>query len=254
MIRVGIAGGTGRLGKEMAGLLLQQEDMGVGAVIGRRGSPLAGADLGELLGMGPLGRTVAGTIEETLDQCDVYIDVTNAQGFRQNAPAYREARKPLIIGTTGFDAEGLEQIKELSRHMPVAVCPNFSIGVYKFLKLVRYAASLLDAGMDVDVIEAHHKMKKDSPSGTAKKLMEAVKEERRKLGVDDPVVHAHSIRAGSIVGDHSVIFTGLDNERIELTHRVQSRDGFAQGVLHSVRWIAGKDHGLYGLDDLFGDL
>lgn len=255
MIRVGVVGGTGKLGKDIIGLLSGHGDMEAAAVVTRKGNPYAGKDISALTGGGEeTGRRITEDIRETFGLCDVYIDCTNAEVFRENAGAYLEVRKPVILATTGFDDEGEKQIRALSRLVPVVVAPNLSIGVYRFLQLVRTAAQLLDAGVDIDIVEAHHKGKKDSPSGTANRLKEIIGEERRrKTGAEaEREISVHSIRAGAIVGEHTVQFISGDNERITLSHAIESRTAFAEGAVRAVKWIMGQDQGLYGPEDVFG--
>lgn len=247
MIRVGIVGATGKLGRDIAGLLTQREDMAVGAVIGRSGSPWIGQDLGMVTGSGETGLRITGDLLATKDECDVYIDCTHAKALMEdNFPAYALLHKPVIVATTGFGPAELERLTGLSLSMPVAICPNFSMGVYKFLKLVRLAAEEFGQHADIDVSEIHHKFKKDQPSGTAKKIRDTILQ----TGVESPV-HMHSIRAGQVIGEHSVLFTTPENERIELSHKVYSREGFAQGVFTVIQWISQRPPGLYGLEDIF---
>jgi 4-hydroxy-tetrahydrodipicolinate reductase len=250
MLKVGIAGGTGKLGKDILAQLLDHGEIAVGAVIARRGNPFVGKDAGALIGRLPVGVEISGELASTRDCCDVYIDCTNADAFRTNAEAYLAAGKPVIIATTGFDAEGHDSIGLLARNVPVVVCPNFSIGVYKFLKLVRLAAEMLDSDMDIDILEYHHKQKKDMPSGTAKKLADTIREVRGNTG-SATEVSIHSIRAGNLIGEHSVSFINGENERIELSHKIFSRDSFAKGIVQTVKWIHEQDVGLYGIEDIF---
>lgn len=247
MLRVGIVGGTGKLGRDIAGLMPSRTDMKAGAIIGRKGNPLIGQDAGVLLGGGETGLRITDDIPASKEECDLYIDCTYAKALmEENLPAYALLNKPLIVATTGFSAEDLERLAGLAKSMPVAICPNFSIGVFKFLKLVRLAALEFGMHADIDITDIHHKMKKDQPSGTAKKIRDTI----LGTGVDAPV-SLHSIRAGHVIGEHSVLFTTPENERIELSHKVYSREGFAQGVFTVIRWISRQQPGLYGLEDIF---
>ena len=126
------------------------------------------------------------------------------------------------------------------------MCPNFSIGVYKFLKLIRLAATEFGVDSDIDIIEYHHKFKKDKPSGTAMAIEQSI----RDTGVRE-LIHTHSIRSGNIIGEHSVLFTTKDNERIEISHKIYSREGFSKGVIDTIKWISNKESGLFGIEDIF---
>jgi 4-hydroxy-tetrahydrodipicolinate reductase len=263
VIKVGIVGGTGKLGKDILLLLQGQPDMEAVAVVARSGSPFVGRDVAELVGATPTGHLIAADIRETFGQCDVYIDCAGAEAFLGHASAYLEAERPVILASTGYGTEGEERIRLLAGKVAVVVCPNFSTDVYKFMMLVRYAAQLFGNGADMDILEAHHKGKKDSPSGTALKLREVMEAELRKADEAEKITTAgaaaeagpvaiHSIRAGNVVGEHSVMFTLAGNERITLSHVAGSRSTFAEGVLHTVRWIVHREPGLYGPEEVFG--
>lgn len=252
MVRAGIVGGTGKLGKDILAQLLDRKDLAVGAVVARRESPFVGSDAASLVGRLPAGIPVCAGVEEAADRCDIYIDCTNAEAFRTNVRAYQAAGKPVIVATTGFGTDEQEGLGILSRQVPVVICPNFSLGVYKFLKLVRFAAELFDSDMDVDILEYHHKQKKDIPSGTARRMAELIGEVHGKPGTEGRIA-VHSIRAGNLIGEHSVSFINGENERIELSHHIFSRESFAKGVIRTVEWIMDQKAGLYGMEDIFGE-
>lgn len=246
MIRVGVVGGTGRLGRDIIKLIVEREDIVVGAVTTRSNNLFAGKDVGSLVDDRIVGTIIRDNLVETIEYCDVYIDCTIAEAFMENYDTYLLAGKPVIIATTGFSEQELERIKILGRAIPVAICPNFSIGVYKFLKLIKLAAKEFGVDADIDVFEYHHKYKKDKPSGTAVQMVNSI----RDSGIDEPI-NIHSVRAGNIIGEHSVLFTTSDNERIELSHKIYAREGFSRGVVTAIKWIADKEAGLYGLEDIF---
>jgi 4-hydroxy-tetrahydrodipicolinate reductase len=235
MLRVGIVGGAGKLGRNIIDLLLESTEIAVGAVIVSKNSQYAGCDIGLLAGRQPMGIVVADDIYKSADSCDVFVDSTSADALQSNLTAYLALKKPVIIATTGFGEEIQERICELSKQVPVVYSPNFSIGVYKFIKLVKYAAQELDADYDIEVIEAHHNTKKDKPSGTARKIAKSITNTRPE---DD--VPIHSIRAGSIVGEHTVIFANSEGEQIELSHRLTSRKNCAKGIVTTINWIYNK--------------
>lgn len=158
MIRVGVVGGTGKLGREIIRLLMNHADLSLGAVITRKGNVLVGEDAGCLVDGRKTGIVIQDQILATIDQCDMYIDCTNAEALlAENDRAYSIACKPVVIATTGLINEDMERIEKLSESMPIVVCPNFSIGVYKFLKLVQLAATEFGNYSDIDIFEYHHK-------------------------------------------------------------------------------------------------
>jgi 4-hydroxy-tetrahydrodipicolinate reductase len=247
MIKVGIVGGTGKLGKDILGLLLDHEEMEVGAVITRRNNKYVGGDAGALTDNRTTGITVTDDILAAKDCCDLFIDCTNAQAFMEdNYGAYVLTNKPVIVATTGFNAQDTDKIARLAQSAAVVICPNFSIGVFQFLKLVRLAAREFGIHSDIDIFDYHHKMKKDKPSGTALKIRDAIQD----TGLETPIA-IHSVRAGHMIGEHSVLFTTEENERIELSHKIYSREGFSRGVITAIKWINQRETGLYGLEDIF---
>jgi 4-hydroxy-tetrahydrodipicolinate reductase len=218
---------------------------------GRLGSAIvAAAERAGDLEILPLnrGETIPG-------DCDVVIDVSHPDA----TAAALQLRKPLVIGTTGHSAEQLREMEAAAREFPIVLAPNFSVGVNALFWLTRKAAELLGDGFDIEIVETHHRLKKDAPSGTAKRLVEL-------LSADGEVVHGregmvgerprgqigvHAIRAGDVVGEHTVIFAGA-GERVELTHKASSRETFAVGALRAARWIVGQPAQLYSMEDVLG--
>lgn len=246
MIRVGIIGGTGKLGRDIIRLLIEHEEITLGAVIARKNNPFVGMEVGSLIDSQFTDIIIYDDLLGTSETCDVYIDCTSADSFMENYDAYVLGNKPVIIATTGFESKHMERINMLAESIPVVICPNFSIGVYKFLKLIKLAASEFCINTDIEILEYHHKFKKDKPSGTAKAIANTIRES----GYEEQI-NIHSVRAGDIIGEHSVLFTTNDNERIEISHKIYSRDGFSRGVMETIKWIINKDIGLYGMEDIF---
>lgn len=246
MIRVGIVGGTGKLGKDIIRLLIEHTEITLGAVVARKNNPFAGKELGSLIESQITDIIIQDDILGASEKCDLYIDCTNVDSFMENYDAYVLGNKPVIIATTGFESKDMEKINLLAESIPVVICPNFSIGVYKFLKLIKLAASEFCIDANIDILEYHHKFKKDKPSGTAIEIAKTIRES----GFEEQI-NVHSVRAGNIVGEHSVLFTTDDNERIEISHKIYSRDGFSRGVMETIKWIIDKDVGLYGIEDIF---
>ncbi|MDQ6861199.1 MAG: 4-hydroxy-tetrahydrodipicolinate reductase [Verrucomicrobiota bacterium] len=208
---------------------------------------------------------VGDAVEESLGECDVVIDFSHAEATKRNCAAAVAAKKPLVIGTTGQSGEQTALIKDAARTIPVLLASNFSIGVNALFWLTRKANELLGDGFDVEIVETHHRLKKDAPSGTAKRLAQILCEARA-LDYGTDIAHGreglvgerpprqigmHAIRAGDVVGDHTVLFA-TTGERLELTHKASSRDTFASGALRAAEWIIGKPAGLYDMEDVLG--
>jgi 4-hydroxy-tetrahydrodipicolinate reductase len=204
-------------------------------------------------------------VAKQIGDCDVVIDFSHPSASPELARACGEAKKPAVIGTTGHSKEERAALEKLALSVPVVLSPNFSVGVNALFWLTRKAAQMLGEDFDLEIAEMHHRLKKDAPSGTAKKLAEILCEVRE-LDYTKDVRHGregligerpakeigvHSIRGGDVVGDHTVTFAGA-GERLELSHKAASRETFALGALRAARWIVGKPPGLYGMEDVLG--
>jgi 4-hydroxy-tetrahydrodipicolinate reductase len=204
-------------------------------------------------------------LSAALPTCDAVIDFTHATSTVAIAEACATAGKILVIGTTGHRDDARNRITELSKTIPIVFAPNFSVGVNTLFWLTRKAAEILGPDFDLEVVEMHHRLKKDSPSGTARRLAEILADVRQ-LEYSKDVMHGregmvgertnveigmHAIRGGDVVGDHTVIFANV-GERVELTHKASSRDTFAKGALRAARWAQGQKPGLYDMQDVLG--
>jgi 4-hydroxy-tetrahydrodipicolinate reductase len=211
------------------------------------------------------GLDVGDDLAAALPSCDAVIDFTHADSTVTVAEACAAAGKILVIGTTGHNDADRARISELSKKIPVVFAPNFSVGVNTLFWLVRKATEILGPDFDLEVVEMHHRLKKDSPSGTARRLAEILAEVRE-LDYDKNVMHGregmvgerqkteigmHAVRGGDVVGDHTVIYANV-GERVELTHKASSRDTFAKGALRAARWAQGQKPGLYDMQDVLG--
>lgn len=204
-------------------------------------------------------------VSQSIDRCDVVIDFSNPGATGALCRACADAKKPAVIGTTGQSKEERQSIDRLSESVPVVLSPNFSVGVNALFWLTRKAAEMLGDNFDLEIAETHHRLKKDAPSGTAKKLAEIlcevrgldyaknVRHGREGLIGERPAneIGIHSIRGGDVVGDHTVTFAGA-GERLELSHKAASRETFAAGALRAAQWIVGKPAGLYSMEDVLG--
>lgn len=200
-----------------------------------------------------------------LTTCDAVIDFSIVQVTGRLAEACSRAGKVLVIGTTGHEQAEREQIARTAEKIPLVFSPNYSIGVNTLFWLTRKAAEVLGPGFDLEVVEMHHRLKKDSPSGTARRLAEILAEVRRldyaeaarhgRAGIvgerTDDEIGVHAIRGGDVVGDHTVIYAA-PGERLELTHKASSRDTFARGALRAAKWAAQQPPGLYDMQDVLG--
>jgi 4-hydroxy-tetrahydrodipicolinate reductase len=234
----------------------------VGAV-SHSAHPALGRDAGEVAGVGPLGVSLTHNLVDVLPPADVIIDFSVPEATITYLRTAADLHKAMVIGTTGFTAAQREEIGQLSQRVPCLVAPNMSVGVQVMFQLLQQLVTLLGPDYDVEILEMHHRMKVDAPSGTALR-MAAIVAEALGRKVDDVAVYERrgvvgrrsaneigmqAVRAGDIVGEHTVIFGGI-GERLELVHRSQSRDTFAQGALRAAKWIVRQPPGLYGMEDL----
>ena len=265
MTRIAITGAAGRMGRSLVEACQQAEGLSVAAALEHPDSSLLGSDAGELAGIGKLGVTVGADIHAVLDDFDVLIDFTRPASTLANLEACRAAGRRMVVGTTGFSEEQKAQIAAAAGEIAVVFAPNMSIGVNLCLKLLDMAAQVLGDEVDIEIIEAHHRHKVDAPSGTALRMGEVV---AAALGRDlascavygregytgeraRHTIGFETIRAGDIVGDHTVLFAG-DGERVEITHRASSRMTFANGAARAAGWVTTQDSGLFDMQDVLG--
>jgi len=265
MLRIAITGAAGRMGKTLIEACQQAEDCEVSAAVERPGVSLIGADAGELAGVGSLNVKLVDDIASVLDDFDTLIDFTSIETTLNNLQICKANNKKVIIGTTGFSDEQKQQIKDAAEQTAVVFAPNMSVGVNLCLKLLEMAASVLNEDYDIEVIEAHHRHKVDAPSGTALRMGEVVAETLGRdlkdcavygreghTGARDPQsIGFETIRAGDVVGEHTVMFA-TDGERVEITHKASSRMTFAKGAIRAAKWLQSRDKGLYDMQDVLG--
>jgi 4-hydroxy-tetrahydrodipicolinate reductase len=265
MTRIAVTGAAGRMGRALIEACQQIEGLTLGAAIERPGSSMVGTDAGELAGIGRHGVQVVENLGSVLDAFDVLVDFTRPEVTLNNLAVCRGAGKAMIIGTTGFDDAGKQAIREAAKDIPIVFAPNMSVGVNLSLKLLDLAARVLGDEVDIEIIEAHHRHKVDAPSGTALRMGEVVAaalgrdltecavygREGHTGERDRKTIGFETIRAGDIVGDHTVLFAGI-GERIEITHKASSRMTFAKGAMRAAAWLAAKDRGLFDMQDVLG--
>lgn len=269
-IRIIICGAFGQMGKMLIRLVDQQEDMVLAGAVDAPNHPDLGQDAGENAGVGRLGIPVVSDLTKVIEDGDVVIEfsapVPTVEHLRQVAEANRElGQKAMVIGTTGSSEEQLQEISDLAQQVPCLMSPNMSLGVNVLLKAVHLVAKALGDDYDVEVLEAHHNIKKDAPSGTAIRIAEvladALDRDLQQTGVygregmvgarTKKEIGIHAIRGGDIVGDHTILFAGT-GERLEVTHRAHSRESFASGAIRAARWVINAPNGLHDISQVLG--
>ena len=262
--RIGIVGAGGRMGRMLIEACLKDEQLSLGAAFDTPESPVIGKTAGELVGMAS-DVVVTDDLAAGLKHIDCLIDFTRPQGTLQHLELCRQAGVGIIIGTTGFEAEGKRVIAAAAKDIPVVFAPNMAVGVNLVFKLLDTAARILNQGYDIEVVEAHHRMKIDAPSGTALRMGEvlanALERDLKECAIygregvtgerDPSTIGFATVRGGDIVGDHTVMFCGL-GERVEITHKASSRQPYALGSLRAARFIAGRASGLFDMQDVLG--
>jgi 4-hydroxy-tetrahydrodipicolinate reductase len=265
MIDVIIAGAAGRMGKRLVRAVAASDQVRVGAAFEREAHPLVGEDAGIAAGIGPLGVPISSSIHDTGFKGKVLIDFTVPEATMKNLREAAGKGLAAVVGTTGFSAEMLEAFRELGRRMSCVLSPNMSVGMNIMFKAAGELAAALGPGYDMEILEMHHRLKKDAPSGTAVRLAEvlagatgrnieesAVYARKGIIGArSDREIGIQSLRGGDVTGEHTVFFLG-NGERLELTHRAHNRDNFAHGAVRAAVWVADRPAGLYDMQDVLG--
>lgn len=264
MIKIVVIGAGGRMGKTIVTCV--DDTDGVSVIGGTEyiGHSSIGSDLGVLAGVGRKDIFIVENIEDVLTDCDVIIDFTTPESSIRTLNAAVSHEKSIVIGTTGFSAEQKNMISQAAEKIRCVFAPNMSIGVNVLFKVVEDVSKALGDAYDVEIVEAHHKFKKDAPSGTAVKLSEIVARSldrnidqvgvygRKGITERDPKeIGIHTVRAGDIVGEHRVLYGGM-GETLELFHRAQSRETFARGSISAAKWVVNQPPGLYDMQDVLG--
>lgn len=259
---IALVGVNGRMGRALVQAVLEDKQAVLTTAFVRQGSSLAGIDAGEATGVGRVCVPLSDKFHT--NDYDVLIDFTRPEATLTYLHHCVSAKKPLVIGTTGFSAEEMTLLEQSAKHIPIVFAPNFSVGVNLLLGLVAQAAKVLD-DYDIEIIEAHHRHKVDAPSGTALRLGQAAADALGR-SLSDCAVYGRegitgerprqqigfaTVRGGDVVGDHTVLFAGL-GERVELTHKASSRLTFAQGAVRAAHWVRQQPAGLYDMQDVLG--
>lgn len=267
MAKVIIAGAAGRMGRRIGYMVNQHPDLEIAGGFEHPSHSDIHGDMGELGGYGANGIFVAPSLigVDAIDQGDVIIDFTHHKATMEIAQEASKMGKAMVIGTTGLTKKNMVHILKLAEFIPIVQSPNMAVGVNVLFKVAAKVAALLGDDYDIEIVEAHHRMKKDAPSGTAVKLGEMVAEaldrNLEEVGVfsrhgmigerADQEIGIQTIRAGDIVGEHTVYYAG-PGERIEITHRAHSRDNFARGAALAAAWVVNQSNGLYSMFDVLG--
>jgi 4-hydroxy-tetrahydrodipicolinate reductase len=263
--RIAITGAAGRMGKILIEAIQFADDVKLTAAVERPDSSLLGADAGELAGLGKNNVAVVDDLLSVIDDFDVLVEFTNPEATLANAKICAEHRKKMVVGTTGLNSEQRTKLLSHQKHIALCVAANYSTGINLCLNLLETAAKVLGDDVDIEIVEAHHRHKVDSPSGTALAMGEVV---AKTLGRDLQQVAVYgregqvgarkrdtigfaTVRGGDVVGDHTVSFLA-DGERVEITHKASSRMSFARGAVRAARWLSQQSAGLYDMRDVLG--
>ena len=264
MINIAIQGAAGRMGVALINNAQRYDNVRISAAIEAPKHPRLGEDAGTAAGLAPIGVPLTAG-PDALDGADVMIDFTFHEVVPANALAAAQRGVAVVLGTTGLSEQETAVVHSAAETVPLLWAANMSLGINLLRELVRRAASILGPDYDGEIVEMHHRFKKDAPSGTALALAESFAQGRETplsdiatFGREGIVgerpqgeLGIHAVRGGDVFGDHTVIFAG-DGERIELTHKASSRDGFANGALKASQWLSGRTPGLYDMRDVFG--
>jgi len=265
MVKIMVAGAAGRMGGRIVHMIHQNPETELAGAFEHPGHKSVGEDVGSVAGIGELGIKIRGSFDEADNGAEVLIDFTQPESTLENTRQAAEKGISMVIGTTGITEKGITEIKTLAKKIPCVMAPNMSVGVNVMFKIAGEMARILGNDYDMEILEAHHRLKKDAPSGTAMRLgqmlADAVDRDLEKVGVfgrkgmigerTDEEIGIQTWRAGDIAGEHTVMFGGM-GERLELVHRAHNRDNFARGAVRAALWITGKPAGLYDMQDVLG--
>lgn len=264
MTSIGIFGANGRMGRALVQVTKEQK-LTLAAATVRPGSSLIGLDAGELAGCGKLQLALSETSMSAVEQADVWIDFTMPEPMLEHLTLAVAAKKAMVIGVTGLTDDQYQQVQLASQHIPIVWAPNMSIGVNLMLHLVQTAAKVMGETADIEIIEAHHRFKKDAPSGTAMAIGACIADTLQRnlaecaiygregmLGErEQGSIGFATVRGGDIIGDHTALFADL-GERLEITHKASSRSTFAQGAVRAAVWLQNKQPSLYTMQQVLG--
>lgn len=264
MTTIGVFGANGRMGRALVTVAHEQQ-LGLTAATVRQGSALVGLNAGELAGIGNIAVALEAVSAEAIAKADVWIDFTMPEAMLKHLELCVAAGKAMVIGVTGLSDAQYHQVQAASQHIPIVWAPNMSVGVNLLLHLVQTAAKVMGQTADIEIIEAHHRFKKDAPSGTAlaigNSIAKALGRDLNEVAVygregitgerEQQTIGFATVRGGDIIGDHTALFADL-GERLEISHKASSRSTFAQGALRAALWLQNKQPGLYSMQQVLG--
>jgi len=265
MINMIVSGASGRMGSRIITLAKNIDDIKLTGALEKKCHEFIAKDIGNVIGIGSTGINITDDLQSIIDDANVLVDFSSPSATIECLGNLTDKPIPVVIGTTGFSKDEIDHIKLYAQSTPCVFAPNMSVGVNILLKVLSDIAKVTGDDYDVEVIEAHHRLKKDAPSGTAMKMAQvlasaldrnleetAVYSRRGIIGERaQKEIGIQTIRAGDIVGEHTVLFGGL-GERIEITHKASSRDTFARGALKAIQWVHKQTPGLYDMQDVLG--
>lgn len=265
MVKAIVTGAGGRMGGRIITLMSAAKEVRLVGAVERKGHPLVGKDVGEALGLGKLGVKIGDDLSACMALGDVVIDFTSHAVSLEHLELAAKKKRAIVIGSTGFTAEEMKKAAALATKTRCVLAPNMSVGVNVMFKVLADVAKILGDEYDVEIVEAHHHLKKDAPSGTAMKMAQIIAESLGRNLDEDAVytrkgmigertrkeIGIQTLRAGDIVGEHNVMF-GAVGERLEFIHRAHSRDNFAKGAIRAANWIVSQKNGLYDMQDVLG--
>ncbi|MCG7949426.1 MAG: 4-hydroxy-tetrahydrodipicolinate reductase [Candidatus Thiodiazotropha taylori] len=263
MTRVAVVGAAGRMGKSLVQAVHETDGLTLGAATERAESGLIGRDAGELAGLGSFDLALVDDLAKVVDEFDVVIDFTTPAATLKHLQICKDAGKQMVIGTTGLSDSDKAALAEAGEKIGIVFAPNMSVGVNLCFKLLEVAAKVMGDEADIEIIEAHHRHKVDAPSGTALRMGEVIADtlgrdlkscavygrEGNTGARDSKTIGFETIRAGDVVGEHSVWFA-MEGERVEIAHKASSRMNFARGAVRASKWIGSKSNGLFDMQDV----
>jgi 4-hydroxy-tetrahydrodipicolinate reductase len=265
MLKTIVAGASGRMGKRIIQMVLQDPEIALAGAFEEPHHPHVGKDVGQEAGLGEIGVKIAGSLSEVIENGDVLVDFTVPDATLEHMRLASSRGLAMVIGTTGLSQQALKEIQRLAKGIKCVLAPNMSVGVNVMFKIARDMARIIGNDYDMEILEVHHNKKKDAPSGTAIRLAQILADtmgrdlervgvyERKGMIGERPEneIGIQSLRAGDITGEHTVMFGGI-GERLELTHRAHNRDNFARGALRAARWVVNQPNGIYDMQDVLG--
>ncbi len=265
MIKAIVAGAAGRMGGRIIHMIRHSQEVTLAAAFEHPDHPQVNQDAGQVAGLGTIGVNIAKSLKEVIELGEVLIDFTTPESTLENMRLASSRDLSMVVGTTGITGDNLKEATKLTKRIRCVMAPNMSVGMNVMFQIVGEVAKILGNDYDMEILEVHHRRKKDAPSGTALRLAQimasavdrdldkvAVYERKGLIGErSDEEIGIQTWRAGDVAGEHTVMFGGT-GERLELIHRAHNRDNFARGALRATAWVVKQPVGLYDMQDVLG--